>query len=66
MTWNNMTIWQYDNNEKVDQRDLEEVLSFCIEKEHNDSDRWCINAQNDIVKDKIKECIKDKYDSWWT
>ena len=23
---------QYDNNEKVDQRDLDEILSFCIEE----------------------------------
>ena len=23
---------QYDNNEKVDQRGLEEVLSFCVEE----------------------------------
>ena len=26
---------QYDNNEKVDQRGLEEVLSFCIEERHD-------------------------------
>ena len=37
---------QYDNNEKVDQRSLEEVLSICIEEEHDASDGWCIKAQN--------------------
>ena len=29
-------IW--NNNEEVDQRDLEEVLSFCIEEGHDASD----------------------------
>ena len=29
---------QYDNNEKVDQRSLEEVLLFCIEEGHDTSD----------------------------
>ena len=47
---------QYDNNEKVNQRGLEEVLPFCIEEGHDTSDGWCINAQIDIVKDKIQEC----------
>ena len=37
---------QYDNNEKVDQRGLEVVLSFYIEKGYNVSDGWCINPQN--------------------
>ena len=35
---------KYDNNEKVDQQGLEEVLSFCIEKGHDAIDEWCINA----------------------
>ena len=34
---------------------MEEVLSFCIEEGHNCSDGWWIDAQIDIVKDKIKE-----------
>ena len=37
---------QYDNNEKVDQRGLEVVISFCIEERHDASDGWCIDAQN--------------------
>ena len=37
---------QYENNEKVDKRGLEEVLLFCIEEGHDDSDRLCINTQN--------------------
>ena len=37
---------QYDNNEEVDQRGLEEVLSLYIEEIHNVSDKLCINAQN--------------------
>ena len=37
---------QYDNNEKVDQRGMEAVLSFCIEERYNTSDGWCINPQN--------------------
>ena len=37
---------QYDNNEKVDQRGLEEVLSFCIEEGHDASNRWFIDTQN--------------------
>ena len=38
---------QYENNEKkMDQRGLEEELSFCIEEGHDASDGWCINTQN--------------------
>ena len=40
----------------MDQRGLEEVLSFCIEEWRNASDGWCINAQINIVKNKFKEC----------
>ena len=36
---------QYDNNEKVDQGGLEEVLLFCIEEGRDASDGWCINSQ---------------------
>ena len=36
---------QYDNNEKANQRSLEEVLSFDIEEEHDFSGGW-INSQN--------------------
>ena len=36
----------YYNNQKVDQRGLEEVLLFYIEEGNNASDGWCINAQN--------------------
>ena len=37
---------QYDNNERVNQRGLKEVLKFCIEEEHDASNGWCINVQN--------------------
>ena len=37
---------QYDNNEKVDRRGLEEIVSICIEEGHDARDGWCINAQN--------------------
>ena len=30
----------------MDQRNLEEVISFCIEEGHDASDGWFINAQN--------------------
>ena len=37
---------QYDNNEKIDQLGLDEVLLFCIEERQDASDGWCINSQN--------------------
>ena len=36
---NNITI------KKLDQQDLEEVHSFCIEEGQGACDEWCINAQ---------------------
>ena len=36
---------QYENNEKVNQRGLEELLSFYFEEGYDASD-GCINAQN--------------------
>ena len=41
---------QYSNNEIVNQRCLEEALSFCIEEGHDASDGWCIDAQNGYHK----------------
>ena len=35
---------QYENNEKVDQQGLEEVISFCIEERNDASEGWCINT----------------------
>ena len=47
---------QYDNNEKVNHRNLEEVISFWIEEgmmlEMDDASMHKIN----IIKDKFKEC----------
>ena len=37
---------QYENNEKVNQRGLEEAHSFCFEEGHDASDGWYINAQD--------------------
>ena len=37
---------QSDNNEKLDQRCLEEVLSLSNEERHGANDRSCINSQN--------------------
>ena len=47
---------QYDNNEKVDRRGLEEILSFCIEEGHDAMMDDTSMHKIDIVKDKIKEC----------
>ena len=51
---------QYDNNEKLDQRGLEEVLLFCIEEVHDTSDGWCINKKIDIVKNKKIKNVKHR------
>ena len=37
---------QYDNNKKVEKRDLEEVLSFYIVERRDAGDGWCIKVQN--------------------
>ena len=46
---------QYDNNEKVDQRGLKEVLSFCIEVRNDVMMDNVSMHKIDIIKDKIKE-----------
>ena len=47
---------QCDNNEKANQRGLEEALSFYIEEEHDFSGGWWSMHKIDIVKNIIKEC----------